>query len=443
MGTEKNVAASSPPRARVAIWGHYHGRNLGDDVVVAAIAQNLRARVADVELIGISLDPSDTSRRHGIPAYPLRRSAERPPGRIDLAADTMKRALRGPLRWRPLRSFAHGVRTALDTIRTVAGEPGFLLRSWRRLEGCDLIVVAGSGPVSDDWLGPWSHPYTILKWSLLARFRRIPFVFLAVGAGPIDHGLSRLMLRLSLRLAAHRSFRDESSARWMASLGVPGEKRVVPDLAFSHRPPVLGAPWEGDDRVVGLNPIPYLDDRYWPESDQAAYETYLRKLAEFTEWVVTSGRRLVLLYSQTAADPLVCDDLVAVLAQRGLVLDGRLERPEIEGVEDLYEAIGKCDYVVAGRFHCILLPYLVGRPAIGLAYHDKTVDLMAYVGQGDFSVDVATFEASDLQERALRMEATHADATTVVSERLPGLRQTLDEEYDRLVGILGARVASR
>jgi polysaccharide pyruvyl transferase WcaK-like protein len=432
-----------PKRPRVAIWGHYHGRNLGDDVVVAAIAQNLRRRVPDVDLIGISLAPDDTRTRHGFDAYPLRRSAERPVGRIAAAADTAKHALRGPLRWRPLHSLAHRTRATLEVIGAILGEPAFLWRSWLRLTSCDLVVVAGSGPVSDDWLGPWSHPYTILKWSLLARLRRTPFVFLAVGAGPIDHRLSRAMLRPALRLAAHRSFRDESSARCVEALHVDGKQVVAPDLAFSHHPPDVPSPWAREVPVVGLNPIPYFDERYWPSSDKAAYEAYLDKLADFAEWVLSSGRRLVLLYSQTAADPLVCDDLAARLAARGVGLDDdRVERPRIEGVDDLYSAIARCDYVVAGRFHCILLPYLVDRPAVGLAYHSKTFDLMSYVGQGDFSLDVATFDVSQLRELALRLERTQAEARAGVQRRLPGLRQALDVEYERLVHILAVRDAS-
>jgi polysaccharide pyruvyl transferase WcaK-like protein len=430
--------AKGEARPTVAIWGHYHGHNLGDDIVVAAIAQNLRDRVDDIELVGISLDPADTRSRHGIPAIPLRWTAERPASTDVIAstADTLKARHARLVSFGPTRRAGHAARRAFEVARLMAHEPGFLVRSWRRLEGVDLVVVAGSGPISDDWKGPWSHPYTILKWSLLARGRGVPFAFLAVGAGPIDHRLSRFFLAQSLRLAALISVRDEHSAALVRSMGVKGPVHAVPDLALSIEVPPMPRRTGDGPLVVGLGPIPYLDARYWPTWDDEGYRLHVDKMATFAEDELRRGHRLVLLYSQTLADPPVCDDVMAVLEERGCPTDGVVERPEILTIDDLFAAIGRCDYVVAGRFHCILLPFLTGRPAVGIAYHPKTLALMDYLGQGRYCLDVDGFDAPELAGASAALETERELAIARAAERIPHLRAQLQEHFDALVELL-------
>jgi polysaccharide pyruvyl transferase WcaK-like protein len=427
----------APPT--VAIWGHYHGNNLGDDLVVAAIAHNLRDRVVDVDLVGISLDPADTRRRHRIPTLPLRWTAERAAASTDpitARTDPLKAQHTRLLAFGPVRFTAHAIRRVLGIARRIAHEPGFLVRSWRRLAAVDLIVVAGSGPVSDDWKGPWSHPYTILKWSLLARLSGIPFVFLGVGAGPIDSSLSRVFLALSLRLAAMISVRDKHSADLIHSMGIARPLPVIPDLALSVEVPRLPERLQSDKLVIGLGPIPYLDSRYWPTSDDEGYRSFVGKIASFAEQAVAGGHRLVLLYSQTLADPRVCDDVMELLAKRGRATDGSVERPEIFSTDDLFDAIARCDIVVAGRFHCILLPFLTGRPAVGIAYHPKTVALMEYLGQSQYCVDVDGFDAEELVRACDALEIEREEAVRRAVERLPHLQAELSDQLDALVDLL-------
>ncbi len=60
---------------KIGVWGHYHAANLGDNLVVTALIQNIRAPCPEAEIIGFSQDTVDTRERHGIPAFPLRWSS--------------------------------------------------------------------------------------------------------------------------------------------------------------------------------------------------------------------------------------------------------------------------------------------------------------------------------------------------------------------------------
>src|SRR5208337_1806134 len=68
---------------RIGIVGYYGATNLGDDTVVAILIHKIRERYPDAEIVGFSLYPVDTARRHGIKSFHISRQSE-------------ERSLRGP-----------------------------------------------------------------------------------------------------------------------------------------------------------------------------------------------------------------------------------------------------------------------------------------------------------------------------------------------------------
>jgi len=129
------------------------------------------------------------------------------------------------------------------------------LKSFRTTKGTDILIVPGTQIVSDYLCGPYSWPYDIFKWSLVAKLRRAKLVFLSIGVGPINHPLSRWFIRRSLKWAAYRSYRDEASRQYAESIGIStSPDSVYPDLAFGlsgREWPRLGAR-DGHRRVIGL-----------------------------------------------------------------------------------------------------------------------------------------------------------------------------------------------
>ena len=57
---------------RTALLHHMGGGNLGDDGTFDAVLQNIRIRWPDSEIVGLSMNPDDTHKRHGIVSYPIR-----------------------------------------------------------------------------------------------------------------------------------------------------------------------------------------------------------------------------------------------------------------------------------------------------------------------------------------------------------------------------------
>jgi polysaccharide pyruvyl transferase WcaK-like protein len=457
--TEERDASMTQERKprTIGIWGHYHGANHGDECTVAAIVQNVRRHCPETQLFGISQKASDTEKRHGMPSFWLRRpepklpplqdgtkdvdwrsarkdKRERPAGRLKPLKDLLRRTLP------PVFAVLKGVRRLMRLIAEAAGEMKRLAQSYRHLKGIEMLIVAGSGPVSDEWNGSYGHPYSIFRWSVLAWLRRTKFVFLSVGAGPLKRPLARWMVRWSLKRAHYRSFRDPSSKALIDSMNLGGKNHLYPDLAFSLNfgkiEPETPHPARGKRRmIVGLNPMSHEDPRYQPHGDTERYETYLKKMADFGEWLIRNDYQVVVLYSDIDGDPRACDDLRALLRARpGLELGDQWDEAPIWSFDDMIERMKLCDAIVAARYHCLILPMMMHKPVLALAYHDKTDDLMKSMGQGEYRLHIDRFEPAELIECFQRLEVNRETISEKLSTKVVDCRRALEIQYDALLG---------
>lgn len=422
---------------RIGIWGHYHGKNLGDEVVVASLIHNIRNRRPYVEFVGISLDPEDTSRRHGISA-------------LSMVTGTRYRAGQ-----RLNREHGAGLSRMVGAFRKTAVHPSSrtgwgmhsasaLIRIWEALRDLDMVIVAGSGPLFDGWNGAWVHPFNLFKWAMVAWGTQTKFVPLSVGGGPLEASLSRFFVRHALHTAYYRSYRDPGTAELMASIGVKGHSPIFPDLGFS-------LPWDETERrrrnaaseetkgIVGISTVAHKDPRYQPNGDVSQYQAYLGKLVAFSSWLLDHGFRLRLLRSQVDADERVAVDLTRRLAMQGLDLEGRVMMPPTRTYQDLLDQMAQCEMVVGGRFHCHVLPFLLGKPVLGMAYHAKTFDLMAYMGQSAHCLDIDAMSVQEMIDRFQELRAQRAEAVETIERRVDVCREVLDFQYELL--LMGARPA--
>jgi polysaccharide pyruvyl transferase WcaK-like protein len=405
---------------RIAVWGHYHGANLGDELVVATIVDAIRRREPEAAVVGISMSPADTRERHGIDSVPINPVPPRLPGAV--------------ARVRPLGGL-------LARVGRVLSELPFLVRSYRALRAVDLVVVAGSGQLLDEWRGPWLHPYTTYRWATLARLARVPMVYPSMGAGPIDARLSAFFIRRALAHAQDVTVRDESSGRVLAAIGVSRPLGVCPDMGYGVPEEWLPSPEErpvpGAAPVVGLNVMAHQDRRYWPRGDPVRYERFLEKMVAFASWLLESGYRVRLFSSQVRADRRVADDLVRLLEERGS-LDPERFRPALDdvgGVQDLVRVVAGCDLVVAARYHSVLLPLLLDIPVLGLAYNPKTSELLKDAGCPERCLDIDAFTVDELVEafRALERERDYG-AREERRRRIAAHRAAVLDQFDRLFG---------
>jgi colanic acid/amylovoran biosynthesis protein len=209
---------------------------------------------------------------------------------------------------------------------------------------------------------------------------------------------------------------------------------VHADLAWAlplEKPPGEAAP--RGSLVVGLNPFPYQDSRYWPGGERSRYEAYLDAIASLAQGLRENGHTVVLFPTQLRSDPLVIRDITARLAawnSRGLPVP--LEQPTIETLSDLIATLRSLDLIVSGRFHGVLLGLRLGKPVVALSYQPKTVELMRSVGQSAFVVPMAGIDPVTLTERVSALERDRTAIAAQIESESRRCQQVLERQFDAL-----------
>jgi polysaccharide pyruvyl transferase WcaK-like protein len=223
----------------------------------------------------------------------------------------------------------------------------------------------------------------------------------------------------------------------MQTMGIKGEHPVFPDLVYSLQLPAPRAvPSGGSRAVVGTNPVPFFDGRYWPTPDPARYDDYVRKFARFAEWLDKSGNGVLFFPTQVRADVLTIQDIRRQMNGSGNspnILAGNT----IENLEDLVSEIARTDFVIANRYHGILISLMMNKPVLGVAYHEKSRALLAQAGQADYVLNIADFKTEELIERFSSMKANAPAIKKQIAERIEPLRKALDLQYQRVFGLIG------
>ena len=225
-------------RKMIGLFHHVGGGNLGDDATLDAVMWNIRQRWPHAVIIALSINPDDTRKRHGIPAYPISAktwSFGYAPARTGatLKEDVKNLTKQCRILFR-LLSAANAL--AIRLPRAVFRELSFLAASFRVIRSLNVLVISGGGQITEQD-GPWAFPYTIFKWILLAKFARVKRVFLNVGAGPLTHPVSRFFAKRALLAADYVSFRDGQSQALSEEIGFKEGSLVFPDCAYSLEVP--------------------------------------------------------------------------------------------------------------------------------------------------------------------------------------------------------------
>ncbi len=439
---------SSELRRKIGIFSHGGVRNLGDEALFAAVLQSVRARIPDAEIFGFTSNPEDTTQRHGLESFPIRRleKATKVAAQSSTALAT-ESSLRTPelraKKWREILKSVPGIaatirraRSIKQVLKSVLLEPKFLWSSYRNLKGVEILLIAGSQQLNDIY-GAWEFPFTLYKWSVLARLTGTKVAVLSVGAGPLSSRMSRFFIRRVLHMSSYRSYRDVISRHLIESIGVEGPNPVYPDLVYGMRlPEPRPVATDAKAVVVGVNPVPFYDGRYWATPNPARYRDYVQKLARFTEWLHQNGYSTLFFPTQTRADTLTIQDIrneLNGMANSPRILSGN----PIQNIDDLISEIARADIIIANRYHGILLSLALNKPVLGIAYHEKSRELLEQAGQGKYVVGVADFNTDDLVQKITEMHANAPEIKKEIASRIAPLHEALEEQYDAVFGLIG------
>ena len=395
--------------ARICLFGNFGNPNIGNDATLQAIAQRLRLLLPDCELSCICSDPQKVTAAHGMEAVPH------------------------TVRWR--RIWDRRIPLARRVPAAVLGvceELREYLRAWKTLGGAQMLIVPGTGLVTDAFgLSGWG-PYGLLKWSLVARLRGCKVVVLSVGAGPVESTVGRLTVKIALSLAQYRSYRDLPSKGVVEDAGVRAARDpVFPDLAFGLR---AGAsepspPEPKSRRLVALGLMEYVESYSEAGPMRETYGRYLESLAVFVRWLLRHDYdvKLVLGDDDTAV---VGDFKDALRRLVGSYDEARVAYVPARSVQELFTQIGEADAVVATRFHNVLMSLLVEKPVIAISFHHKCSSLMREMGLAAYCQEMGQMDAYGLISRFQALTQNAPDIRRTVARRIEESRRALDQQYE-------------
>lgn len=410
----KVVEVRSPTHKplRVSFFGHFGGLNSGNESTLLAILSRLRSLFPESEFCCICTKPEAVVARNGIEAIQI--------------------TTRGARIWDREIPMTRRVPMAF---LGVGAELRQYARAFTKLKGSDMLIVPGTGLVTDAYcLSHWG-PYSVFKWVLMAKLRGCRVLFVSVGAGPIDRVRGRVLVKAALSLADYRSYRDESSRDCLRRIGFRAKRDpVYPDLVFSLPEAFLSPDHsrsDGAKRVVGLGLMAYAGMQCADNSRPETYTAYLESLADFATWLLEHDYDIRLLLGDD--DTIVIKEFRSVLQARlGGYDEVRIIEQPIASVQDVLAALAATDVVVATRFHNVLLSLLLNKPVIAVAFHHKCSSLMRQMKLDDYCHELDQVDAGRLIAQFRKLEQNREAVKCAIGQGVSEARAALDEQYDLL-----------
>jgi polysaccharide pyruvyl transferase WcaK-like protein len=313
----------------------------------------------------------------------------------------------------------------------------------KTLSGKDMLIVPGTGLLTDAYSSPLGWPYDLFRWSLVAKLCRCKLVYVGVGAGPIYRPLSRWFITCALSFAAFRSYRDSSTITYLKGLGFSRDgDRVGPDLAFSLPEAVIPgvAARKSDRRVVGIGLMSDPGRLSTDKPTRAIHRGYLEKLAMFATWLLAHGYDVRLLIGDFAYDRTVVEEFRDRLKEKASTVDdGRIADTPARSVEQLLSQLAETDVVVATRFHNVLLALLLNKPVIAVSFHHKSASLMEGMGLSEYSQDLGDLAVSTLIEQLGELERNAERVKALTKQKTDEYRKVLDDQYSVIFTDVGTQ----
>jgi len=360
-----------PPK--IIISGYYGFKNSGDEAMLYAIIDALRARIPGVELVVLSHRPRETAAEFGVRAVP---------------------------RWSPFHL-------------------------WRELGTADLLV-SGGGSLLQDVTGPFSILY-YLGVIYLALLRGKKVCLYGQGVGPLRLFHSRWLTRRIVSRADLVTLRDPASREELEHLGVKAPMHVTADPVLGLSPTAANA-GRGRELLAavgaGRRPVVGISLRPWAEAPRL-----VQVMAVVGDRLARAGWDVVFIPMQERKDLPVIRRVTARMREKSFVLSG------IRGFRDLMAVAGCCDVAIGMRLHFLVFAVLAGVPVVGLGYDPKVHRFLEQVGMGP-AEDLAGVTAARLEARVRELAARGAMLRTTLRARVEALRRQAEANAAMVAALL-------
>lgn len=314
---------------RIVLSGYYGFDNAGDEALLTAISNALRAVDTTLEITVLSGNPARTAIVHGVRAV----------SRVN---------------------------------------PLVLVRELSRAD----LLISGGGSLLQDVTGPLSIPY-YLGIVVLAKLLKTRVVFYAQGVGPVERRLSRWLIKLVANQVELITLRDTKSAELLKSVGVNRPPvSVTADPVFSLRPTreeiEQAESYLGELGLQKHQGIIGISIRSWNTFTDQQMAALLDELTE-------SGHPLLLIPLQHPVDLEYSLRIKRLMKGPVTIAETQFTSTGLMGL------ISHLRLLVGMRLHSLIFAACVGTPFEGIAYDPKVDTFLKQFnknplfGNGDFN----------------------------------------------------------
>jgi polysaccharide pyruvyl transferase WcaK-like protein len=170
------------------------------------------------------------------------------------------------------------------------------------------------------------------------------------------------------------------------------------------------------------------------KTSREQYRAYLETLVEFVKWLLGRGYDVRLLTGDVSDDQ-ARGDFTQLLAQRS-VPRGRVIAEPITSTAQLLSQIAATEFVVATRFHNVVLSLLLNKPAIAISFHHKCSSLMNQMGLSEYCQDIQKLNGEKLAAQFCQLEKNADILKQAIAARAAESRDALEVQYRLLLNIL-------
>ncbi|MER7520332.1 polysaccharide pyruvyl transferase family protein [Streptomyces sp. NPDC126499] len=361
----------------VGVLGSYGGRNVGDEAILTAMLDRLRAARPDVRIVVFSRNPDYS-------------------------------------------------RSVLPDVEVVGWEGLPRERTSEHLRRLDVLVLGGGGILYN------TEARRYLRLVRTAQGHGVPVFTYAVGAGPLTDEVDCNWVRTTLTDAAEVTVRDEESKVVLEEAGLERHITVTAD------PALLLRPGDGGEQLLRAEAVPTgvrLVGMSVREPGRAAEhldeEGYHQLLAHVGDFLVNRLDAHVVFVPMERDDIRHAHAVASHMADAGActVLRGA-SRPQ-----QVLDIVKQLDLAIGMRLHFLIFAALSGVPLLPLPYAGKVFDFATQVGAPALrgvvreNVGLLLAEVDRLwDERPARLAETAA--------RTAALRLRADETAERFLAYL-------
>jgi len=169
------------------------------------------------------------------------------------------------------------------------------------------------------------------------------------------------------------------------------------------------------------------------------YAEYTKSVADFTRWLLDSGRDVRLFYGDEADKPALDKILADVQGSRPEIAPGRLTAYYATTYPEVTELLEPVETVVATRFHNIMFGLKLGKPTIALSYARKIDSLMADLGLSEYCLPAGSLDVEVLKARFTELESRRDEITPEIQKVVKERSAAAAEQFTEISRVLFRR----